>query len=119
MKVKIDLSQDGLAMFFKPYEILGWDVVWNAPEPIGSGEVFRKVLEALGPEKTISRTSVIYFLNRQVNLEFMAWKDTMGKGGHSRLYYPTVTRLELLQTVLDYSTEKITQLLQLVGWAHG
>lgn len=111
MKVKIDLSQDGLAMFYRPYEIIGWDVVWNSPEPIGSGAVWEKVNFGLGPENTISRASVIFFLNRQVDLGFMGWKDATGKGGHHRLYYPKVNMKDLVLAISRRTSEKIRDLL--------
>lgn len=99
MRMKIDLSKDGLALFYKPYEIIGWDVVWNSPEAIASGAVWEKVNFGLGPNKTISRASVIFFLNRQVDLGFMGWKDATGKGGHHRLYFPQVNMELLVQKI--------------------
>lgn len=110
MKVKIDLSKDGLAMIFKPYEIMGWDVVWNSSEPIGSGEVWRKVSKALGPGKPISRASVIFFLNRQVDLEFMAWKDGTGKGGYRREYFAKVTMYGLVTKIYQATSKALTTL---------
>ena len=113
MKVKVDLSQDGLSMFFKPYEVLGWDRVWNASEsgPVGSFDVFKHVNFGLGPGKTISRASVIYFLNRQVDLKFMGWKDATGKGGHRRLYYPRVNMMELTLAISRRMGEKFLDLI--------
>lgn len=109
MKIEVDLSQDGLSMFFKPYEVLGWDRVWNASEaePVGSFGVFEHMNFGLGPGKTISRASVILFLNKQVDLGFMAWKDATGKGGHRRLYYPLVNMTELGLTISRCMAEKM------------
>ena len=115
MKVKVDLSKDGLSMFFKPYEIEGWNVLWNTPKPIGSGAVWKMVNEYLGPGNEVSRTSVIFFLNRQVDIGFMGWTDATGKGGHHRLYYPKVSMLTLAQTILDDAT---THLETLCDQAH-
>ena len=99
-------------MFFKPYEILGWDRVWDASEsePVGSFDVFKHVNFGLGPGKTISRASVIFFLNRQVALKFMDWKDATGKGGHRRLYYPLVNMMELTLAISRRMAEKIRDL---------
>jgi hypothetical protein len=113
MKIKIDMARDGLYMFFKPYEVLGWDRVWNSSEskPVGSFDVFKHIKFGLGPGKTISRASVIFFLNRQVDLGFMAWKDATGKGGHRRLYYPLVNMTELTLAISRRMAEKIRDLI--------
>lgn len=113
MKIKINMVQDGLSMFFKPYEVLGWDRVWNASEsePVGSFEVFKHITFGLGPGKTISRASVVFFLNRQVDLKFMGWKDATGKGGHRRLYYPLVNMTELTLAISRRMAEKFRDLI--------
>ena len=110
MKVKIDLSKDGLAMFFKPYEVLAWHVLWNTPMPIGSGDVWARVSKVMGHD-TISRTSIIFFLNRQCDLGFMDWNDATGKGGHCRMYYPKVSMVTLAQTILDDATTHLGALI--------
>ena len=99
-------------MFFRPYEILGWDRVWNASEsePVGSFGVFEHVKFGLGPGKSISRGSVILFLNRQVDLGFMGWRDATGKGGYRRLYYPLVNMTELTLAISRRMAEKIRDL---------
>lgn len=112
MKVKIDLSQEGLAMFYRPYEIIGWDVVWNSPEPIGSGAVWEKTNKGLGPDKTISRASVIFFLNREVDKGFMGYIDATGKGGHHRRYYAKKDMGGLVRAIKDEFDEAISTLTQ-------
>lgn len=112
MKINIDLAKEGLNHFFKLYEILGWDVVWNAPEPIGSGEVFRKVLKALGPDRSISRTSIIYFLNRQVGLGFMGCETRTGLGGHHLAYYAKVTMYGLVDAIYQTTSRALLTLIK-------
>lgn len=116
MKVNVDLSKKGLAMFYRPYEVIGWDVVWNSPEAMGSGAVWEKtnaIMAQSGPgeKKTISRASVIFFLNRQVDLGLMAWKDETGKGGHHRLYSPLVDLKGLTLQISRVMSEKVRDLL--------
>jgi hypothetical protein len=113
VKLKIDLSKEkeGLNHFFKPYEILAWSVIWDEPEAVGSGKVWEKVNKALGPDKSISRASVIFFLNRQVDLGFLAWYDATGKGGHHRRYYAKVNMAGLVQAIIDRAEELLYQTL--------
>jgi hypothetical protein len=57
MKLTMDLSQDGLLMFFKDYQVKALRTLWSSEEGLNS----RQVWEAVG-EKNISRASVINFL---------------------------------------------------------
>lgn len=98
-------------MFYRPYEIIGWDVIWNSPEAMGSGAVWKKVNYELGPDDSISRASIIFFLNREVDKGFMAWKDATGKGGHHRLYSPLVDLKGLTLQISRVMSEKVRDLL--------
>ena len=110
MKVKIDLSKDGLAMIYKPYEIVAWAVVMAISIPVGSGYVWAKTNEALKKldGTTISRASVIFFLNREVDKGFMGWNDATGKGGHHRLYFSRLSEGELLHRIKEKVCEKLS-----------
>lgn len=109
MKVKIDLSKSGLAMLYKPYEIVGWAVVRAKGEPVGSSHVWAQTNKALMEldGTTISRASIIFFLNREVDKGFMDWDDATGKGGHHRLYFPLATEKELLRIVQGKAWDKL------------
>jgi len=118
MKVKIDLSKDGLAMLYKPYEIVAWAVVRASPGPVGSGHVWAETNEGLkklygaralySAGASISRASVIFFLNREVDKGFMGWNDATGKGGHHRLYYPKYSERQILQIIKEKVCEKLS-----------
>jgi len=112
LRVKIDLSKDGLAMLYKPYEIVAWAVVRASPGPVGSGLVWTKTNEGLerlyGAGASISRASVIFFLNREADKGFMGWNDATGKGGHHRLYFPRLSERELLHRIKEKVCEKLS-----------
>jgi hypothetical protein len=46
------------------------------------------VNEAFGGEKTISRASIINFLNAMVDEGVLDYKEKSGKGGYHRVYLP-------------------------------
>jgi predicted transcriptional regulator len=46
------------------------------------------VNKQLGTDKSISRVSVIFALNRFVDQGVLGWRDATGKGGHHKIYYP-------------------------------
>jgi predicted transcriptional regulator len=49
------------------------------------------VNERLEEGKTISRASVIFFLNRMLDQGVLKWRDATGKGGHHKIY---ITKLD-------------------------
>ena len=86
MDLTIDLSETGLEMFFRPYQIAALDLLWNNDEHLSSREVWDQVNQAL--PGTISRASIINFLNASVENGLLDYKETTGKGGYRRLYTP-------------------------------
>lgn len=112
MKVKIDLSKHGLAMLYKPYEIVAWAAVRASPEPVGSFHVYARTNQGLkklfGNEASISRASIIFFLNREVDKGFMGWNDATGKGGHHRLYYPILSERQILERIKEKTCKKLS-----------
>jgi predicted transcriptional regulator len=85
---KFDPSKDGLSKTLKEYEEIALRYVWSlGKEGAGSGAVWGHVNERLG-EKSISRASIIFFLNRMVDQEVLEYREETGKGGHHRIYFP-------------------------------
>jgi hypothetical protein len=111
MKIKLDTQEgEGLHTHLKPYEATALNEIWNAQEPIGSGKVWR-ILDDKGiktapdARNTVSRASVILFLNSMVDDGVLNWKDGTGKGGHHRLYFPKVSREEYPKYVVEQVVE--------------
>ncbi len=61
--------------------------------------------EALGPDKSISRASVILFLSRMADQGVLDYRSATGKGGRRRIYFPIVDERDykkrLLKTVVE------------------
>ena len=103
---KFDHSKHGLRKTLKEYEEVGLRYVWARGEKgVGSGKTWEAVKKILGPEKTISRASVIFFLNRMVDQGVLDYRSATGKGGHHRVYYPIMDergyKKHLLKTVVE------------------
>jgi len=92
MDLTLDLTETGFEMFFKPYQIASLDLLWNSSEHLSSREVWEKVNQAL--PGTISRASIINFLNASVENGLLGYMETTGKGGYRRLYTPKLSRDE-------------------------
>ncbi len=115
--LKIDPSKVGLRKTLREYEELALRYIWeNGEEGATSAPTWRTVNERLGEGKTISRASIINFLNRMVDQNVLSWRDTTGKGGHHRIYVPNHDEREywkhILRTVIksmmtDFSEETL------------
>ncbi len=103
---KFDPSKQGLRKTLKEYEEIGLRYVWSQSEKgAGSGKTWEAVNKTLGPEKSVSRASVIFFLNRMVEQGVLDYRTSTGKGGHRRIYYPVMDergyKKHLLKTVVE------------------
>jgi len=103
---KFDHSKHGLRKTLKEYEETGLRYVWaRGEEGEGSGKTWEAVNKTLGPEKSVSRASVIFFLNRMVEQGVLDYRTSTGKGGHRRIYYPVMDergyKKHLLKTVVE------------------
>ena len=103
---KFDPSKHGLRKTLKEYEEIGLRYVWSmGAEGVGSGKTWKTVKERLGPDKSISRASVIFFLNRMVDQGVLDYRSATVKGGYHRIYYPIMDergyKKHLLKTVVE------------------
>ena len=103
---KFDPSKHGLSKTLKEYEEIGLRYIWaRGEEGAGSGKTWEAVKKTLGPDKSISRASVIFFLNRMVDQGVIGYRTITGKGGHHRVYYPIMDesgyKKHLLKTVVE------------------
>jgi predicted transcriptional regulator len=103
---KFDPSKHGLRKTLKEYEEIGLRYIWAQGEKGAStGKTWTAVTEALGPDKSISRASVIFFLSRMADQGVLDYTSATGKGGHRRIYYPIMDergyKKYLLKTVVE------------------
>ena len=105
MDLTLDLSETGLEMFFRPYQIEALELLWNTEETLSSRKVWEQVNEKL--EGTISRASIINFLNASVENGLLNYVETTGKGGYRRLYTPKLSKDETAK----YLSEEVKKAL--------
>ena len=99
-------EKEGLGKTLKEYEEVGLRYVWSiGEEGVASGKVWAITNERLGSDKTISRASVIFFLNRMVDQGVLDYSTATGKGGHHRVYRPKLDerayKKHLLKTIVE------------------
>ncbi len=103
---KFNPTKYGLQKTLKAYEEIALRYVWSQGEKGAStGKTWTAVTEALGPDKSISRASVILFLSRMADQGVLDYRTATGTGGHHRVYYPIMDergyKKHLLKTVVE------------------
>ncbi len=98
---KFDHEKEGLSKTLKKYEEAALKYVWSiGEEGVGSGKTWAITNERLEPGKTVSRASVILFLNRMVDQGVLSYRTATGKGGHHRVYYPVMDERAYKKNIL-------------------
>lgn len=107
---KFDPSKKGLRKTLREYEEIALRYIWEiGDEGAGSGTVWRYVNDSLGEGKSISRASIIFFLNRMVDEGVLGFRDATGKGGHHRIYIPKLDEKGYKKYVVKTLYNSVTQ----------
>lgn len=89
MNLKFNPGNDGLSKVFRDYQEEALNLVWKKKgEGVTSRDAWLHVNESFGGVKTISRASVINFLNDMVDEGILDYSEITGKGGYRRVYRP-------------------------------
>jgi hypothetical protein len=105
MGMKMDLSEEGLKMFFKDYQIESLQVLWESDTGLFSRDVWIKVNNRR--KEPISRASIINFLNRMLNMGTLSGTILTGKGGHRTRYHAKMNEKQLKQYLKKMVKEKV------------
>ena len=89
MPIVVNPSKDGFEKVLRDYQIEALKIVWETPEKgVTSREVYAYVNKALEGVKTISRASIINFLNAMCDDGVLNYEEETCKGGMRRKYFP-------------------------------
>jgi hypothetical protein len=89
MGIVFDTREDGFRTVVKDYQEMALRFVWGSGEGgFSSREAWLNVNKELGGSGSISRASIINFLNAMVDEGALSYTETTGKGGHRRIYSP-------------------------------
>ncbi len=103
-----NVARRGLSVVFRDYQIEAMRFVWEVGEEGAiSKEVWAKVNERL-VDKTISRASVINFLNAMLDAEVLNYTEKTGKGGYHRVYSPAYTQTEFKELLATKILERLS-----------
>jgi hypothetical protein len=84
--VEFDTKQEGFGTILKDYQEASLRYLWGGGKDTSSRGVWVNVNKALMGVGTISRASIINFLNAMVDEGALDYTEKTGKGGYRRLY---------------------------------
>jgi hypothetical protein len=93
LTIVIDPSKKGLEKVLRDYQIEALQIIWNSDNNgMTSREVYQAVNKSLG-SKTISRASIINFLNDMCDEGVLKFEEETCKGGTRRKYFTGLNEL--------------------------
>ncbi len=85
--VTFDIKEEGFRTVVKDYQEVALRYLWSLDGGgASSRDVWVNVNRDLMGKRTISRASIINFLNHMVDEGLLTYNEITGKGGHRRIY---------------------------------
>jgi len=88
-EIVYDTSKTGFNAVLRDWQLKAMRVVWGSSEGVNSRTVHNKVNQVLKDE-TISRASVIFFLEDMREMGVLRGEERTGKGGYHWVYFPAL-----------------------------
>jgi predicted transcriptional regulator len=104
--IEYDTAEPGLRAVLKDYQELALRAIWATPEGLGSKAVWDRVNAELKPN-TISRASVINFLESMRETGVLKGVERTGKGGHRWIYSPAMNEAEFKEFIVKTLLESL------------
>ncbi len=107
-----DTSKDDLGTVLKDYQEIALGVLWKrGKEGAISREVWAQVNKILiEKEGSISRASIINFLNDMVDKDVLNYEERTGKGGYHRIYFPAFDEDGFKRSIIDKVISKLLKI---------
>lgn len=104
--LEFNTGETGLRAVLKDYQEHALRAIWKSSVGLGSKAVNDKVNAELTPN-TISRASIINFLESMREMGVLKGEDRTGKGGHHWIYSPAMTEAEFKQFIAKTILENL------------
>jgi len=105
-RIEFDTGETGLRAVLKDYQEIALRVIWASPEGLGSRTVMDRVNAGL-KGNTISRASVINFLESMREAGVLKGVEKTGKGGHHWIYSPAMNEAEFKEFIVKTLLESL------------
>ena len=106
--IQYDASKKGLEAIFRPWQIVVIDTIHGNSMGMNSRAVTLEVNKKLS-QNSISRASIINFLEYLRDLGILHGEDETGKGGHHWVYSPGMGDSQYKQFIVDMILKRITE----------
>jgi len=109
MEFVFDTSKKGLETVMKDYEAICMSFIWETGEEgVTTSKAWLNVNKVLmEEEKTISRASIIKYLNNMFEKGILRYISKPGKGGYHRVYYPVYDEAEFKEHIARQIIENL------------
>jgi Fe2+ or Zn2+ uptake regulation protein len=107
-RIEYDTSQTGLEAVLRDWQVKLLKVVWASNQGLKSSQAHEKVKAALGSE-SISRASVINFLESMREAGVLRGVEETGKGGYHWVYYAAMDEAEFKRFVSSRLIESLME----------
>ena len=97
--IEFDTSQTGFNAVLRDWQQKAMQVVWRNPNGVNSRTVHVEVNRMLQTD-TISRASVINFLEDMRGMGAISGEEVAGRGGYHWIYYPSMGKERFKQFVV-------------------
>lgn len=105
--MKINLDENGLDMFFKKWKKLLIKKFLTSGVEMKTAEAHKYISERLPEDESISRASVIFFLQDMEEEGLLLSREESGKGGMHRVYWGTMRLAQFYNVMHMRADEKI------------
>jgi len=99
-KIEFDTKESGLRAVLKDYQEIAMRAVWESSTGLSSKQDWDKTNERLNGG-TISRASIINFLEAMREMGVLKGIEITGKGGHRWIYSPAMNEAEFKTFIAD------------------
>jgi predicted transcriptional regulator len=106
--IEYDTAEHGLRAVLKDHQEIALRAIWATPEGLGSKAVWDRVNAELKPN-TISRASVINFLESMRKMSVLKGVEKTGKGGHHWIYSPAMNESEFKEFIVKTILKNLTR----------
>jgi hypothetical protein len=88
--LEYDTGETSLRTVLKDYQEIALRTLWESQQGLNSRQVWEQVNKQLSPE-SISRASIINYLEAMRGMGVLKGVEVTGKGGHRWIYSPAMT----------------------------
>lgn len=112
--VNFDTKEEGLGTVVKDYQAMALRLVWARGKNVTSRDAWKEINKILlkdpsSDRESISRASIINFLNDAVQEGYLSYSEMTGKGGHRGLYSEGIGEEGFKRLVVDRIVSKLLE----------